>query len=341
MFLENPQSQICERLKVGTNIRIAVAYWGKGAIERLGIKELKRRDIKIVCDLLSGACNPDEVQELRDVLGRERVRKLSRLHAKVWIFDNCAVVGSSNASTNGLAQEGCEADGLIEANVLIDDEPRISKISDWYENKVWRFASEITDTDLKTAQRKWKERFKKRPLPEQDTLLKALQANPSAMDGRDVWVCAWPWEDLDKTGKAALRDVQKDRENDNIFCWDVTDYKNANFPPAGSYVIEFDLHSSGSKSLQLSQILQDDPKVSQRGRMLLLRKAVKKIGDLPLGKSAVWAKAIERFKSSRPGERYLDEVGKFYREFLESSLASANMLTRMPVAITPPDSPAA
>jgi hypothetical protein len=155
-------------------IRIAVAYWGQGVSERLGLLNLENCDIEVVCDLLSGACNPDELSMLRDTLGRSRVLKCPRLHAKVWIADGRCILGSSNASANGLAQQGLETDGLIEANVLIDDPPCVAAISHWYETTVRKAATEISEKDLQLARARWKERRRITPSPDKPTLLEAL-----------------------------------------------------------------------------------------------------------------------------------------------------------------------
>ena len=54
-------------------------------------------------------------------VGAERILQNDQLHAKVYIFDDTAFVGSSNASTNGLSEEGNELAGWMEANAVITD----------------------------------------------------------------------------------------------------------------------------------------------------------------------------------------------------------------------------
>jgi hypothetical protein len=41
-------------------IRAAVAYWGDGAVKRLGIR--KGQNLTVICDLLSGCCNAREIE---------------------------------------------------------------------------------------------------------------------------------------------------------------------------------------------------------------------------------------------------------------------------------------
>lgn len=314
MFLENPQHEISRHLTEATQIRIAVAYWGKGAAERLGIKKLRNRDIRIVCDLLSGACNPDEVQKLIKVLGADRVRKLGRLHAKAWIIDKRAFVGSSNASSNGLAEDGREADALIEANVLIEDRSFLATIGQWYETTIWKAATAISDNDIKVARARWKIQYGTRPPPQQSTLLGALKADPSVMDGKDVWVYVWPIEDLDKAGKDAHRKEQEIRGNKEIECWDVTDEAERDLPPPGAHIIEFDTHDRIPRLEGIYRILQEDHIARRNGRELLLCKKVKTIDGLRLGNRDTWETSVARAIRTRSDRRFLGDISKFFRD---------------------------
>lgn len=136
-------------------IRVAVAYWGEGAVARFRMKDLRTRDISVVCDLLSGSCNPREIRRLRDELGSGRVRTLDNLHAKVWIAETAAIVGSSNASTNGLGREGDGVAGLIEANLLVTDRGTIRQLREWFDAAVAHLARPITDDDILRADERW------------------------------------------------------------------------------------------------------------------------------------------------------------------------------------------
>ena len=100
-----------------THARLAVAFWGKGAIERLGL-DRPGLTAEILCNLESGACNPNELRRLYDH-PRITLRSHPALHAKVWWTSGGAVHGSSNASANGLAVEDEAAGGWHEANVAL------------------------------------------------------------------------------------------------------------------------------------------------------------------------------------------------------------------------------
>ena len=86
------------------------------------------------------------------------VRTLDRLHAKVWIGGNDVIVGSANASRNGLPGEGEQgANANVEAAVLSQD-PRLAReLRAWFE-KQWCASSKIEDRHLKQARQLWKRR---------------------------------------------------------------------------------------------------------------------------------------------------------------------------------------
>jgi hypothetical protein len=89
--------------------RIAVAFWGAGATEELGF-DRESGDVTVICNLMSGGTNPKEIRRLRkhDVV----VRQCDTLHGKVYLFDDeTVIIGSSNASANGLAFQGKELVG--------------------------------------------------------------------------------------------------------------------------------------------------------------------------------------------------------------------------------------
>ena len=135
-------------------VMAAVAYWGNGAAERTGLTQHDRpENVRIICDLLSGACNPDEIEALM-----QRgfcVKMLDRLHAKVWIGGDDVIVGSANASQNGLLGEGDQATNAnIEAAVLSQD-PRLAReLAAWFEVQ-WDASRKIDDRHLDQARQIW------------------------------------------------------------------------------------------------------------------------------------------------------------------------------------------
>ena len=133
----------------------AVAYWGSGAADRTALTEHDRpANVRVICDLLSGACNPAEIEVLRE-LG-VTVKTLDRLHAKVWIGGNDVIVGSANASRNGLPGDG-EQGANVEAATLSQDPRLARKLTAWFEEQ-WKASIEIEDRHLELARQLWKRR---------------------------------------------------------------------------------------------------------------------------------------------------------------------------------------
>ena len=161
-------------------LRAAVAYWGDGAAERTGLSEMENpKQVRIICDLLSGACNPEEIRALRQC--KVHVKTLDRLHAKVWINGNEVILGSANASRNGLpVSDEDDRQANIEAAFLSKDPSLAQDIERWFKNQ-WKAATEIDDSMLDLADDLWRrrERSAKRALT--PTLLQKVR-NPDPSD---------------------------------------------------------------------------------------------------------------------------------------------------------------
>ena len=110
----------------------------------------------MICDLLSGSCNPAPIAALRrDGIA---VLTLHRLHAKVWINGNDVILGSANASMAGLPMPNDDPQARREeANVQILDEVLAQSLRTWFEER-WNSAREIEDRDLRRAWIRWSQR---------------------------------------------------------------------------------------------------------------------------------------------------------------------------------------
>ncbi|MFG1429382.1 phospholipase D-like domain-containing protein [Roseixanthobacter glucoisosaccharinicivorans] len=181
-------------------VRIAVAFWGLGAAKKLGLSPSD--DVQIVCNLDHVGCNPDAVQELLDV--GIQVRTHRRLHGKVYATEKLCIVGSSNASTNGLMVEGDDAVGWKEANVLSDD-PDLVRAASAFFDEMWGAAETriVTASDIKAA----RARCDAVPAgtlnpPNSKTLIAACRERPDVFE--DVIVIAYG-EDLSRAAKKELK----------------------------------------------------------------------------------------------------------------------------------------
>ena len=145
-------------------VRAAVAFWGSGAAEETGLASKGKG--QILCDLFSGACNPNEVRKLRDS-GLE-VRTLHGMHAKLWINGDSVILGSANASTNGLGFEQKTMTSALrdipntEVNILIRDRNLSKAAVDWFDCQ-WGQAKLITKQELKEAKSLWERRKRRGP----------------------------------------------------------------------------------------------------------------------------------------------------------------------------------
>jgi HKD family nuclease len=149
----NAAASIVKRAVTRSKIDIAVAFWGEGAVKKLGLS--KARGGRIICNLLSGASFPAEIRKLI-ALKQFKVRMLSKLHAKAYIGSDQIILGSSNASTNGMSENN---EGWIELNVQISQKSLRAEAGFWFE-KVWKQAVAIGEADLLRAEEIWNAKAK-------------------------------------------------------------------------------------------------------------------------------------------------------------------------------------
>lgn len=133
---------------------LAVSFWGRGA-ESI-VHPRSTGPVKLICNLKSGATNPDTIEALRNRNG-VTLKQHDRLHAKVVVGSRTAVVGSANLSSNGLNLEGDELQGWEEAGLLTRDATQLDAIKQWFE-AMWRDSQNIDDQDIKEARAKWAQR---------------------------------------------------------------------------------------------------------------------------------------------------------------------------------------
>ena len=163
-LFENSRSEITKRIRrmfsKADDIGCIVAFWGRGADELFrNVREDVIGRIRIVCNLTSGGTNPRVIEELRN--RGFHVKHNSILHSKVYWTNRGIVVGSANASANGLSLESVEQDGWLEAAIHSNEPTNIVSVGN-YVDEIWNTSDEITEQDLMNAKKKWK---KRRPPP--------------------------------------------------------------------------------------------------------------------------------------------------------------------------------
>jgi len=97
-----------------------------------------------------------------------------------------AVVGSSNASTNGLCEEGNKLAGWMEANAVITDSQALDLLRKRFD--IGTVGRRITDLDLKVAEKAWKAR--RRVVIPGASLLDTLVDDPDRIGLQDIYFAA-------------------------------------------------------------------------------------------------------------------------------------------------------
>ena len=133
----------------GENARLAVAFWGKNAVDDLNLA--RRKDVQIICDISMGGTNPAELNNL-GAPRNENLRHIDNFHAKVYLSDLGAVVTSANASNNGIGFGGKA--GLKEAGFYTDQTADIRK---WFTD-AFLTAKPIDDAALARCKQTWNTR---------------------------------------------------------------------------------------------------------------------------------------------------------------------------------------
>lgn len=204
-------TKVREILEATDEATIVVAFWGTGAIDSLGLRK-PWRSLKIVCNLESGACNPHEIEELLQLGSSVEVRSDLRLHGKVYSSGSGVVLGSSNASTNGLVVEGVAAYGWSEANVFSDDTDLNSKIQDWC-NERFAGAKPVTQAEIVAAQGLWniRKEASDRTVASAHDLIQAVREKPSDFADSNIKVVRWARKATDEAEEAHNSAIKADR----------------------------------------------------------------------------------------------------------------------------------
>lgn len=173
-------------------VRFAVAFWGKGIIEDLSIDPA---NTEIVCNLSMGGTNPDVIEEL--LTRGAVVRHSNQLHSKLYLTDSIGVIGSSNASANGLSMEGEECSGWLETNIVFsaEEDGELYGDAETHFKSIWTAATPLCGSDdpvLAKARDAWKKKRHSNPfigVEEGESLLWHIKNKPEVLeDGHEVYI---------------------------------------------------------------------------------------------------------------------------------------------------------
>ncbi|MDG5814960.1 phospholipase D-like domain-containing protein [Chitinispirillales bacterium ANBcel5] len=170
------QDEIKKLFSKASEIKCAVAFWGKGAANIFPCKD--NVSIQIVCNYTSGATNPEEIEKIKNQLTTKNsdVKMNNILHAKVYWTDQGVIIGSANASSNGLVLEDKEITGWEEVSVYTDDKKVIQETKGWFDNQIWPNSKPITKSDYNAAIKRWETNRKTRINNKNITFLDALKS---------------------------------------------------------------------------------------------------------------------------------------------------------------------
>lgn len=271
-------------------LRIAVAFWGAQAIELLGLSAAPK-DTRILLDLSAGATNPSEVRRLM-ALFPGGVLASHRLHAKAWIGANDMIVGSANASANGLGAEGSESLHWKELGARVSDPKVLAEATAWFD-RLWADGSQIKSSDLAEAEAAWQQRRRYRPVPRAaKSLLEAAIASPEDFAERRIFVVVSA-EELSDEATATLN-AQSEAENTPVYAFE--DWPKI---PIEATLICFD--SVGGKITidEEAPICSTNAQTAKRGKLRYVFKE-DTVHGLPLGKTTDWIKRIQSYAMKNP-----------------------------------------
>lgn len=261
---------------VADNDRVwaAVAFWGAGVEEVF--KPKPGCDVRIICNLHSGGCNPEVIKTLIDRFSKEAVKQLNNLHAKVVIGDSSALIGSANLSANGLGLEGTELTKWREASVLTSDPELYADTEKWF-RELWAAAKSIEAEHLVEAQRRWQLRrfLGKQKRQVFEGFIADMPPEVLAVD--EIQVIVWRDKVSDKSRKtfAKLKNQYSDM---NVGRLDY--YEDAvNLPTSGTFISVY-YGAKGAIKIDgaFSRLAELDPKPTKTSSIQIVKKETTVLG---------------------------------------------------------------
>ena len=212
----------------GAHARCAVAYWGDGAFDTLFADRADATTAQVVCDLTGGSTNPAEIERLIE-RGLE-VKAAPKLHAKLYLSEQGAVIGSANASRNALTRTDPEP---LEAGVFVSPGTAAYEEAGRHFKTLWAGAADVTLEALEAARAAWRMAGRARALAHPKaiaggrlTLHENLLHRPEVFDGVDVVITKEdnPAEELEALSQAFEANTCETIDHskyDNFLSWDV------------------------------------------------------------------------------------------------------------------------
>jgi hypothetical protein len=139
--------------------------------------------------------------------GSSPLKTRNDLHAKVVITSTSVIIGSANASANGLGQEGEEANN-IEAAAPIKNQECIGNARNWFES-IWKDARDVTPEVISEIVPIWRERRRGRPTQnaKSSSLLGVLRADPEWFKDRGIRLIAYEGVEISEAAQAKFEAI--------------------------------------------------------------------------------------------------------------------------------------
>ena len=301
-----------ELSKLGGTARFAVAFWGRDAEDLVHLDGYDQ--VQIICNLRSGATNPKLIRKL---LERYDVRQLDKLHAKLYWTKHGVIIGSSNASANGLRMQGKEARSLHEANVFSSNRDFITESEKRFDD-LWNQSELITKADLRLVEKEYNRRKAPRKLRSprsQHSLLKIAHR-----DDPLIWVCIYG--DAGDPSKEAHRTFQQAEKElggkiRNLYYYE--EYEDDQRLKPGTVVVNLPIGKKGrAEDIEFMQILAEEHRPHRTftpgkdsGKFIQLVREIRSVPGINLrilpADEPIWKKAAELFWQERDFPRKPDD----------------------------------
>ncbi len=234
-----------------------------------------------------------------------------RLHAKAWIGADDMIVGSANASANGLGAEGSESLHWRELGVRVSNKAVLGNAIAWFDN-LWNDGRVIHEADLDLARRAWQRRRRDRPFARAaESLLEAAIVRPEDFEGRNIYVVVSSEEMSD----ASSNRLEKLSELAGKQLYAFEDWPDI---PIDATLICFDSVDGKITLDQDAPICSTTEHSAKRGKLRFVFME-SSIQGLPLGSTSTWIQRIKTFAKNNPKEWNKGDMSVELLEFLKKS----------------------
>jgi len=269
---------------------VAVPYFGSGASKLLHLKDGSILVVKFDLDSVkAGQVNPDEI--IRLIRRGVKVYTCANLHAKVFVFGDTAIVGSTNVSSSS-------ANNLIEACVEVKDRN--------FARKCVRFVKSLLGDRVTLEFAKKLKKYYRKPRNEHTRSRKRSVPKQVMPEHSRIWLVPLEivkWEEVDyrneKQGMPIAERALTNYEKIQTFLW------------WGDEFIEFiDRMRIGERVIMITEISSRKTLVSPPGRILSFRRYNYK-GE----KRAIVYLGVPKDKRSRDLKSFRKSLGRFRKDF--------------------------